>query len=32
MYECITRGVKVIVRPQYLDGQSRPEEGHYVWA
>ena len=32
MYERVTRGVKVIVRPQYLDGQSRPEEGHYVWA
>ena len=32
MYERITRGVKVIVRPQYLDGQSRPEEGHFVWA
>jgi ApaG protein len=32
MYERITSGVKVIVRPQYLDGQSRPEEGHHVWA
>ena len=32
MYERVTRGVKVIVRPQYLDGQSKPEEGHYVWA
>jgi ApaG protein len=32
MYECITRGVKIIVRPQYLDGQSKPEEGHFVWA
>jgi ApaG protein len=32
MYERITRGVKVIVRPQYLDSQSKPEEGHYVWA
>jgi ApaG protein len=32
MYERITSGVKIIVRPQYLDGQSRPEEGHYVWA
>lgn len=32
MYERITRGVKVIVRPQYLEGQSQPEEGHYVWA
>ena len=32
MYERITRGVKIIVRPQYLDGQSKPEEGHFVWA
>ena len=32
MYERVTRGVKVIVRPHYLDGQSKPEEGHYVWA
>jgi ApaG protein len=32
MYVRITMGVKVIVRPQYLDGQSKPEEGHYVWA
>jgi ApaG protein len=32
MYERITRGIKVIVRPKYLDGQSKPEEGHYVWA
>lgn len=32
MYERITRGVKVTVRPQYLDGQSKPEEGHYVWS
>ena len=32
MYERITQGVKVIVHPKYLDGQSKPEEGHYVWA
>ena len=32
MYERITRGVKVIVRPQYLDGQSKPDENHFVWA
>jgi ApaG protein len=32
MYERITRGVKIIVRPQYLDGQSKPDENHYVWA
>ena len=32
MYERITKGVKIIVRPQYLDGQSKPDEGHFVWA
>ena len=32
MYECITRGIKVVVRPQYLEGQSKPEEDHFVWA
>jgi len=32
MYERITRGIKIIVRPQYLDRQSQPEEGHFVWA
>jgi ApaG protein len=32
MYERITKGVKVIVHPQYLDGQSKPDEGHFVWA
>ena len=32
MYQRITRSIKVVVRPQYLEGQSRPEEGHFVWA
>jgi ApaG protein len=32
MYERITRGIKVTVRPNYLEGQSRPDDGHYVWA
>lgn len=32
MYERITRGIKIIVRPQYLEGQSKPDEGHFVWA
>lgn len=32
MYERITNGIKIIVRPHYLEGQSKPEEGHYVWA
>jgi ApaG protein len=32
MYERITRGIKVIVRPQYMESQSKPDEGQYVWA
>ena len=32
MYERITRGIKVIVQPQYLEGQSKPDEDHFVWA
>jgi ApaG protein len=32
MYERITRGIKVIVRPQYIEGQSKPDEDHFVWA
>src|SRR5881396_3013850 len=32
MYERITRGIKIVVRPQYLENQSKPEEGHFVWA
>ena len=32
MYERVTMGVKVIVHPKYLDGQSKPEESHFVWA
>jgi len=32
MYERITRGIKVIVRPQFLESQSKPDEGHFVWS
>jgi ApaG protein len=31
-YSKQTKGVLVTVRPIYLDEQSRPEEGHFVWA
>lgn len=31
-YECITRGIRVSVKPFYLDDQSDPEEPRYVWA
>jgi ApaG protein len=32
MYERVTRGVKVIVHPKYLDGHSKPDESHFVWS
>jgi ApaG protein len=32
MYERVTQGIRVRVRPHYLEGQSRPDDGHYVWA
>jgi ApaG protein len=31
-YEATTRGIRVRVRPQYLEAQSDPDEGRYVWA
>ena len=31
-YESVTRGIKVVVNPFYLDDQSEPDENHYVWA
>ncbi len=31
-YRAVTRAIEVSVRPVYLDGQSTPDEGHYVWA
>jgi ApaG protein len=32
MYEAVTRGIRVRVRPEYLDDQSEPDEGRYFWA
>lgn len=32
MYEAITDGIKVTVRPLFLEEQSEPAENHYVWA
>ena len=32
MYEAITDGIKVTVRPMFLEEQSEPAENHYVWA
>ncbi len=31
-YEKITRGIRVRVEPMFLEDQSDPEEGHFVWA
>jgi len=31
-FEETTDGILVAVRPQYLDDQSDPDEGRYVWA
>jgi ApaG protein len=32
MYEKTTRNIRVTVRPQFLDGQSKPDEQKFVWA
>ena len=32
MYERVTRGIRVAVESAYLDDQSDPEEGQYLWS
>ena len=32
MYSKTTNGVTVTVEPYFLEDQSSPQEGHYVWA
>ena len=32
MYEAITRGIRIRVEPQYMEEQSSPEDGHFVWS
>ena len=32
MYQEITRGIRGSVNATYLEGQSDPSQGHYVWA
>ena len=32
MYEAITRGIRIRVEPQYMEEQSSPDEGHFVWS
>ena len=31
-YEEVTRGIRVSVEPNYLDRQSAPEDGRFVWS
>ena len=32
MYESTTRDIKVVVQPQYLAQQSKPEDSYFVWS
>ncbi|HWA02765.1 MAG TPA: Co2+/Mg2+ efflux protein ApaG [Rhizomicrobium sp.] len=32
MYERMTRGIKVAVKPAFLDDQSDPDGGQYLWS
>lgn len=32
MYEMETQGVKISVEPDYLEAESDPDEGRFVWA
>ena len=32
MYSQTTRNITIMVAPQYLESQSKPSEGYYVWA
>ena len=32
MYRAVTEGIEVSVEPYYLDDESEPEKGHFVWA
>jgi ApaG protein len=32
MYNRTTRNIRIHVQPQFLEGQSRPDEAKFVWA
>ena len=32
MYEQITRHIRIVVQPQFLENQSEPDAGKFVWA
>jgi ApaG protein len=31
-YEATTRGIRIRVDPRYMEEQSSPEDGHFVWS
>ena len=32
LYEATTRGIRIRVEPRYMEEQSSPEDGHFVWS
>ena len=32
MYEAVTRSIRIRVTPQYLERESAPDQGRYLWA
>ena len=32
MYQCTTHAIRITVKPAFLEEQSHPERGYYVWA
>lgn len=32
MYQAISENIRVTVEPQFLEGQTKPDENRYVWA
>ena len=32
VYEAVTRGIRIRVEPRYMEDQSSPEDGHFVWS
>jgi ApaG protein len=32
MYQKVTHDIKITVQPGFLDEQSRPDDGYYVWS
>jgi ApaG protein len=32
MYRAVTRDIEITAKPHFLEGQSKPDEGRFVWA